>query len=69
MFVISLVDIYCMHKYLVSVLDVMIETCKFFCSCILTGRQKAMSADMNTGETMSALRKTESRDSIDLIGE
>lgn len=30
MFVISLVDIYCMHKYLVSVLDVMIETCKFF---------------------------------------
>lgn len=32
-------------------------------------RQKAMSADMNTGETMSALRKTESRDSIDLIGD
>lgn len=30
MFVISLVDIYCMHKYLVSVLNVMIETFKFF---------------------------------------
>lgn len=37
--------------------------------CILTGRQKAMSADMNTRETMSGLHKTESRDSIDLIGE
>lgn len=32
-------------------------------------RQKAMSADMNTRETMSGLHKTESRDSIDLIGD
>ena len=38
-------------------------------SVLSAGRQKQMSSDVNMTDSMSGLRKAESRDSLDIIGE